>query len=183
MAPDEARGVADVDVAVPAQRRGVRRRDRDVRHQKTRGETEMTSLGRSGTSGFFPLRTSLRSTSTILTLPSRLGPAQAAQLHAVAAEAGEPAGEGDGAGHGQVGLDRVAARPVHLAVHGDEGLGQGGDVVAGPERSSRLTRSWIDGDEELEMRTVIDFCPPSNSPSVRVIITSPDAVVLNLPAS
>ena len=28
--------------------------------------------------------------------------------------------------------------------------------------SSRLTWSWIDGEAELEMRTVIDFCPPSN---------------------
>ncbi len=33
------------------------------------------------------------------------------------------------------------------------------------------------------MRTLIDLWPPSNAPSVRVIMTWPDAVVLKLPAS
>ncbi len=68
MAEDEPRVVPEVDVAVAGEG-GVPRRDRDASHQNTRRETEMTSLARSGTSGFFPLRTSFRSTSRIVTLP------------------------------------------------------------------------------------------------------------------
>ena len=42
----------------------------------------------------------------------------APHLDVAAAEAREAAGERDGAGHGEVRLDHVAARPVHLALDG-----------------------------------------------------------------
>ena len=39
------------------------------------------------------------------------------------------------------------------------------------------------GEEDFESRTVIDLCPPPKSSSIRVSITSADAVGLKPPAS
>src|SRR5262249_55804379 len=54
----------------------------------------------------------------------------AAHLDVGAPEARQPAGERDGAGDGEVRLDRVAPGPVHFAVHGHERLGERAHDVA-----------------------------------------------------